>query len=201
MAEANRTQTSVYRYYDRHGILIYVGMTSRGAQRQGEHVASKDWWQFVARQEVDHFPTAAAARAHERQTIASRLPPFNTQHNPMHRQQRAAYLAAQSARALHAPVLTGPKWVDADVRVKGGAVSVTVRDAPQQMRYARPGRPTVVSGRGSRLVSVERAESDVVMHIYGGRSWQGVDRARVLLGYPDGRVVIKRIEAKKKAAA
>lgn len=89
--------TSVYRYYDRDGLLIYVGITSRGARRNYEHNASKDWWPYVARQEVDHYETRELALRHERSLIIRHRPPFNRQHNPDADAMRAVYVAYADA--------------------------------------------------------------------------------------------------------
>lgn len=100
MAEEQRTRqvpTSVYRYYDPRDLLLYVGITSRGSARNREHNASKDWWQYVARQEVEHYPTRGAAEQRERTLIRKYRPPFNTLHNVDPAGARAAYLAIQAA--------------------------------------------------------------------------------------------------------
>jgi hypothetical protein len=85
--------TSVYRYYDRFGILIYVGITARGTSRNREHYSAKRWWQYVERQEVEHFQDRPAAQAREAALIDSHRPPFNTQHNPQAVEMRRAYEA------------------------------------------------------------------------------------------------------------
>lgn len=85
--------TSVYRYYDSIGILIYVGITRQGMGRNTQHNGKAEWWPFVARQEVDHFPTRGAAAMREKELIRSHRPPFNKQHNHAHGQMREAYLA------------------------------------------------------------------------------------------------------------
>jgi hypothetical protein len=82
---------SVYRYYDKLGILIYVGITSQRSTRQQQHNSDKAWWPHVAKQEVDHFLTRADALARERSLIQTFLPPFNTQHNRDHIEMRRAY--------------------------------------------------------------------------------------------------------------
>lgn len=98
--------TSVYRYYDKFDLLIYVGITNRGMQRNREHNASKVWWPFVVRQEVDHHDTRLQALAAEKQLIWKYRPPFNKQHNPGHVELVDAYLgvmaqaSAGSAREL-----------------------------------------------------------------------------------------------------
>lgn len=84
--------TSVYRYYDACGVLIYVGITAHGVQRNKQHNGDKAWWPFVATQELDHFPTRALAEAEEKRLIRLHRPPFNRQHNPDHVARRAAYM-------------------------------------------------------------------------------------------------------------
>lgn len=88
------TPTSVYRYYDATGVLLYVGITSRATTRQREHNADKEWWPYVARQQVEHFPSRQAAHDHEKALIRKFHPPFNRQHNPDHEAIRTLYLAS-----------------------------------------------------------------------------------------------------------
>lgn len=91
-------ETSVYRYYDQHRVLIYVGITKRGIARQSEHNRGREWWPFVTSQEVEHFPSREEAHAREVELIERYTPPFNRQHNPIHEHMRSAYLTvAQSA--------------------------------------------------------------------------------------------------------
>lgn len=92
--------TSVYRYYDRSDILIYVGITSGGILRQRQHNYSKEWWPLVVRQEVDHYPTRDEAHAHEIDLIRVFKPPFNKQHNTEHEVMRAAYTAFKDSELL-----------------------------------------------------------------------------------------------------
>jgi len=88
--------TSVYRYYDRSDILIYVGITRQGMGRNVQHNGKAEWWPFVARQEVEHYPDRLAAMAREKALIRHHRPPFNKQHNLDHMATRAAYLAFTS---------------------------------------------------------------------------------------------------------
>lgn len=93
-----KSPACVYRYYDGSGTLLYVGVTKRGITRNLEHASHKEWWPFVSRQEVDHFPTYREALDCERDLIVACRPPFNKQHNAQHKEMRAAYLRlAQSA--------------------------------------------------------------------------------------------------------
>ena len=85
--------TSVYRYYDANGVLLYVGITSRGISRNSEHNTSKAWWPYVVRQDVDHYETRSKALAAERAAIRRFRTSYNVQHNPGHAAVRAAYEA------------------------------------------------------------------------------------------------------------
>jgi predicted GIY-YIG superfamily endonuclease len=99
--------TSVYLYFVRSNLLLYVGVTSRGAVRQREHNTDKDWWTYVARQQVEHYPTREEALRRERELITLLAPPFNSMHNP-DREAREAYLAlAETGPLRDAP----DKWI------------------------------------------------------------------------------------------
>ena len=69
--------TSLYRFYDAAGVLLYVGITRRGWHRFDEHSASKDWWSQVVTTRVEHFPTRDQARKAELVAIASESPQHN----------------------------------------------------------------------------------------------------------------------------
>jgi predicted GIY-YIG superfamily endonuclease len=91
--------TSVYKYYDRFGVLIYVGITSARRARQQQHNSDKAWWLLVASQQVEHFNTRDEARQREVELIQSFRPPFNKQHNPDYDEIRRAYIQlAQSSK-------------------------------------------------------------------------------------------------------
>lgn len=85
--------TSVYRYYDRFELLLYVGITGRGTRRNDEHNKRAEWWPYVARQEVDHFATRQEAEDREKALIVKFRPPFNTAHNPDAVALKEIYLA------------------------------------------------------------------------------------------------------------
>jgi len=88
---------TVYRFYDRGGTLLYVGVTGAGRARGETHSRTAEWWTFVARQEVEHVPNRVAALRREQELIRQFRPPFNTAHNPDSARLRAAYLAYAGA--------------------------------------------------------------------------------------------------------
>jgi predicted GIY-YIG superfamily endonuclease len=91
--------TSIYRYYDRDGKLIYVGITGAGMIRQTQHNRMADWWRFVSTQEVEHVDTRQDALRRERELIRLHRPPFNKEHNPDWQKLRTAYLAHVEAQS------------------------------------------------------------------------------------------------------
>lgn len=123
--------TSVYRYYDKSGLLLYVGITSRATKRQREHNGDKEWWPLVTSQEVEHYPTRALALSRERQLIIGYRPPFNTQHNPDHENLRALYLAARESLPAH------PALVQAFHAV-GGRIPLTQVSSGNVATFAAP---------------------------------------------------------------
>lgn len=75
-------ETSLYTYFDACGTLLYVGITSRGDQRQKDHALTQAWWPLVRSSRVMHYPTRTEARAVELEAIQRWKPPFNRGDNP-----------------------------------------------------------------------------------------------------------------------
>lgn len=72
----------VYRFYDADGGLLYVGWSHDVLKRFEHHRYERKWWKQVARIELDHCTSAAAAQAHEAELISSLRPVHNRVHNP-----------------------------------------------------------------------------------------------------------------------
>lgn len=94
--------TSVYRYYDDFGILIYVGITRQGMGRNVQHNHKADWWGYVSSQEVEHYPNRQQAAEREKALIRRYRPPFNKQHNIGYQELREAYTAVATTPWVHA---------------------------------------------------------------------------------------------------
>ncbi|GIJ48459.1 hypothetical protein Val02_53450 [Virgisporangium aliadipatigenens] len=77
-------QFRMYRFYDEHGALLYVGITGRRPfRRLMEHVCDKPWAPEMARWEVDPgvWTTEEEVLVVERHTIRSERPRYNVRHN------------------------------------------------------------------------------------------------------------------------
>ena len=69
--------TSLYRYFDDLGRLLYVGITARSSTRLLQHAAQSDWWPLVRRSTIEHFPNRASAIATELRVIREESPLYN----------------------------------------------------------------------------------------------------------------------------
>jgi hypothetical protein len=102
--------TSVYRLYDRYGILLYVGVTSRNLTRQHEHAAGKAWWEHVYAQTFEHMPDRDTALDVEAKAIGRELPVFNVVGAVGHAERRAMYEAGQYDLLLRAQQSAAQPW-------------------------------------------------------------------------------------------
>ena len=157
--------TSVYRYYDKHGVLLYVGITGRGLARNSEHNKTKEWWQYVTRQEVEHYKTRRAAHNIEKELIRQHRPPFNVQHNPGCAETRDAYLSFRNAHrpidvnALLRRKLGSPNRLYLDVALVHGDI-VTLTSHPEDgtavraLSFADVRFDIASGGRRARMTSI-----------------------------------------------
>jgi hypothetical protein len=161
------TSTSVYRYYDVAGVLIYVGITRTGVQRNREHNSDKEWWQWVASQRVDHFPSRDAAHEHEIALIQKFRPPFNKQHNHQYRALRNVYVAAREAGLYSDPAKEGllekrhtKMHVNAYVNPDTGHAELRTRleDMEAASRLVFTGGRNIVTERGLSFGTVSSIE-------------------------------------------
>lgn len=123
-------QTALYRHYDEHDTLLYVGISLSAVQRLSEHMAGSRWHRFIARVDVQWLPSRETAEQAEEMAIRLEGPIFNIRHgNPVTRastlrrvseaadraEAQAAAMRAQ-ARATH-PI--GPDgFADAEAVVR-----------------------------------------------------------------------------------
>lgn len=72
-----RGLTSLYRFYDASGALLYVGITSRGPERFGAHRRTQPWWCDVTTCRIEHYPDRDSALAAESIAITREHPAHN----------------------------------------------------------------------------------------------------------------------------
>lgn len=73
----NDRPTSLYRFFDAGGQLLYVGITLHLPNRWTDHAHGKQWWREVARSSVEHFADRTSAAAAELAAIKAEKPLYN----------------------------------------------------------------------------------------------------------------------------
>lgn len=68
---AHQGRTAVYRFYDKTGSAIYIGITNNPAVRWPGHAADKQWWADVVTREIEWFPSRQDAEREERRLIGA----------------------------------------------------------------------------------------------------------------------------------
>ncbi len=72
---------ALYRFYDNHGHLLYIGITMDLGSRWYAHDRGKPWWTDVASATVEHYPSRDAVLAAEAAAIQRERPLWNVMHN------------------------------------------------------------------------------------------------------------------------
>lgn len=111
-----KTPTNLYRHFDKDDVLLYVGISLSAVNRTAQHVHQSDWAKFIARIEIETYPSRDAALAAEREAILAEHPVFNTVHNG----GRKGYVgeepivngaARDRTAAFRPPIEEGDEWL------------------------------------------------------------------------------------------
>lgn len=76
-ATSMRASYTLYRFWDSHDGLLYVGRTINFVQRWSKHLGVTDWWQEIARITIEHFPDVDSLDAAEFEAIRVEKPRYN----------------------------------------------------------------------------------------------------------------------------
>jgi hypothetical protein len=66
--------TCLYRHFDGHGRLLYVGISKRPSARYKQHESQSHWFDDVVRIDIERFPSREAALAAELEAIRTEKP-------------------------------------------------------------------------------------------------------------------------------
>jgi predicted GIY-YIG superfamily endonuclease len=69
--------TSLYRFHDAQGGLLYVGIAGNPGRRFQEHAGTKPWWVQVSWVSVERYETRTEAEAAETEAIQTERPKYN----------------------------------------------------------------------------------------------------------------------------
>ncbi len=70
-------KTTLYRYFDSEGQLLYVGITGDNTKRQSQHRRNSFWFGKIASATFEHFDTRAEADSAETLAIKNEKPLHN----------------------------------------------------------------------------------------------------------------------------
>lgn len=123
---------ALYRFFDRTGDLLYIGITASIPSRLVAHRDDKPWWTHVVDIRVEHFDNRPDVLAAEKAAIKAERPKWNVQHNQQV-VQRVRRIADRSGH--REPVPTGCReWVF-------GSRSGHVRTGPLWLYWEASGDP------------------------------------------------------------
>lgn len=71
------TRTTLYRHYDKDGVLLYVGISLCQAMRLNQHSYDAEWFADIANVTLEQFPTRQEAEQAEIKAIQSEKPLHN----------------------------------------------------------------------------------------------------------------------------
>lgn len=75
-------ETTLYRFFDVDGKLLYIGITDNYPLRLIHHGKDKPWWDEVKKFAAERLPTRQDAEEAEKLAIRSELPKYNKAHAP-----------------------------------------------------------------------------------------------------------------------
>lgn len=81
MFDRKTAETTLYRQFDKDGMLLYVGISLKLGQRMSQHRRKTHWFKAVASITLQHFDTLAEALVAEKIAIDAESPLWNRMRN------------------------------------------------------------------------------------------------------------------------
>lgn len=79
--QTNATKTTLYRHYNKEGILLYVGVSLSSLQRLGQHSNNAHWFNSITDIKMKSYASRDIALKKEKEAIISEQPLYNIRHN------------------------------------------------------------------------------------------------------------------------
>ena len=95
------TEAAVYRFYDSHDKLLYVGLASCPFVRSKSHKANSAWYRDVRFMEVEWHPDRATAAHAERLAIDRERPQYNKSLQHVQRQVATTVFPAKESKVYY----------------------------------------------------------------------------------------------------
>ncbi len=101
-AHKARQETHLYRHFDKNGALLYVGISLSAVARLSQHRSRSNWFDSIARVEIEAFPTREAALKAERRAITEESPAFNVAGKKARRDFESALSISETDQVFYA---------------------------------------------------------------------------------------------------
>jgi hypothetical protein len=137
--DLDQKPTSLYRFYDSTGTLLYIGITAQGQGRWYQHQSEKAWWPEVSRATVEHFPDRPSAASAEVDAITAEGPMHNVHHNngrqAAHNCTGSAYGPYEYEAKRSGFEKVGRLWLEPEPKLITCVDEVWDEDGPYQLDY------------------------------------------------------------------
>lgn len=80
--------TQLYRHFNAHGDLLYVGISKSAFDRYMQHKYGSKWYEEIRSMTIEYFPSRAEAEAAERRAIIAEKPLWNVTYNQPEKPQK-----------------------------------------------------------------------------------------------------------------
>ena len=84
-------KTTLYRHFDKYGMLLYVGISNDPDRRIKEH-KEKKWYRYIHKIKIKEYKSRDKALELEEKAIKKELPIYNTIHNKTNTKSHFKYL-------------------------------------------------------------------------------------------------------------
>lgn len=120
------SQQALYRFFDRKGQLLYIGITNDPPRRLGEHQGGKDWWEQVAGITVEWHDNREDALAAEARAIHIE--------NPLHNVQRPRSSAARKTVTRQQQIVWHCDYCELPIENGAGYLTFSAKAANEHRR-------------------------------------------------------------------
>lgn len=123
----SKVKRHLYRHYDSEGNLLYIGMSLHILARLYQHSTSSNWFENIARIEIQHYPDRASVLKAEKEAIKNEKPRYNY-HNLDTQSEEDHWLRRSAKTFCFIPRPLVRKKIIARAKKEGKTVSTVIND-------------------------------------------------------------------------
>lgn len=187
-ADEIKTPCDLYRFFNRKGDLLYVGISANAAKRMAEHRKDKPWWHEVKRVDIERYPSRHEAADAERLAIRTEHPKYNIVHavkagsNLRQAAQRQVWVCHLCDEAIR----DGDGYLEVDQLLAVQLIEARARERAERNAHIAAGNlvacitPIKLGRREPRRAYWRAIHRSCDTDIGGSQYWIGVERIRTI---------------------